>query len=134
MIVYFWSWVNDVENDEDLFETAYKAIEVSRYLERDGSVENSPERFEWLLKRLDDKRFKQEVRMSRSCFFNLVELLRNHPIFLASKRPQRPIEHQLLVALRRFGFFGNGASVGIIARNFAISGNFLYYIFFIITI
>jgi hypothetical protein len=33
------------------------------------------------------------------------------------------VEHQLLVALKRFGTFGNAAAIGCIARHFEISGN-----------
>ena len=38
-----------------------------------------------------------------------------------SHNAQRPVEHQLLVALRRLGTEGNGSSIGRIARYFSIS-------------
>ena len=59
--------------------------------------------------------------MTRDYFHRLVELIRGHSVYKTKKVPQRPVEQQLLVALKQFGCFGNGASVGMLARYFAIS-------------
>lgn len=108
--------------DDDTFEQVYLEVASTRYLERGLGVARPSDRLKWLLSELDDFRFKQEVRMPRERFQQLVQLICRHQIFKASKKPQRPVEHQLLVALRRLGCFGNGASIGMTARYFAISG------------
>jgi hypothetical protein len=106
---------------------AYVQIQSHRYLEQRGHVSLAPDCLDWLLYELDDKRFKQEIRMSKLNFQNLLAHIANHPIFKnKSNHPQRPVEHQLLVGLKRFGIFGNGAGVGMIARFFRISGKYSF--------
>ena len=110
------------DSEDDLLEQVYVQVASSRYLNRGSTIARAPQRLDWLLNELDDYRFKQEVRMTRGCFHQLVELIRRHSIYMTKKAPQRPVELQLLVALKRFGYFGNGASIGMVARHFAISG------------
>ncbi|POV95982.1 hypothetical protein PSTT_15921 [Puccinia striiformis] len=72
--------------------------------------------------RLDDIRFKQEFRMCQESFHQLVSEIRDHPVFQnRSNIPQRPVQDQLMVTLKRMGTYGNGASVGMLARFFRIS-------------
>ena len=62
--------------------------------------------------------------MHRESFEQLAELLKDDAVFytLPKRMQQAPVQYQLAVALTRFGSFGNGASVGKIARMFSISG------------
>jgi len=116
----------ELDNDVDFFDCLillYVAVTSERYLSIRNPVPRAPDRLEWLLHSLDDRRFKQEARMSKNFFRQLVASIEGHIIFQnKSKNPQRPVEHQLLVALKCFGTFGNAASVGAIARSFGISG------------
>jgi hypothetical protein len=100
-----------------------QSILSRRYLAPRERVSRPPNRLDWLLYDLDNRRFKQEVRTTRTHFWQLVQRIQGHFIFHnRSRHPQRPVEHQLLVAMKRFGTFGNGAAVGCIARHFGISG------------
>ena len=104
----------------------YVQVQLQRYLEPRGHVARASDHLDWLLYELDDKRFKQEVRMTRQSFQDLLVPTENHPVFKNnSNNRQRPVHHQLLVTLKRLGCFGNGAAVGIIARAFGLSGNVL---------
>ena len=116
----------ELDNDEDFFDCSillYVAITSERYLTIRNPVPRAPDRLEWLLHSLDDRRFKQEARMSRNFFCQLVASIDGHIVFRKKYRnSQRPIEHQLLVALKGFGTYGNASSIGSIARSFGISG------------
>jgi hypothetical protein len=106
--------------------TNYVQVQLQRYLEPRGHVVRASDRLDWLLYKLDDSRFKQEIRIPRECFQELLMHIENHTIFQNnSNNRQRPVHHQLLVALKRFGCFGNGAAIGNIARVFGLSGNVL---------
>ena len=105
-------------NNRTNFLEAYQQIVSRRYLSNREMVPRAADRLCWLFTVLDDDRFRQEARMSRGFFFQLVNLIENHPIFHNNwKCPQRPVSQQLLVALRRLGQFGNGAAVGLVAQN-----------------
>lgn len=128
-----WEIMHLFEKDDGKDDPTYKALEAAylfiysqRYLLTREGIRRAPNRLDWLLNELDDGRFKQETRMSKENFFQLLALIEKHEIFhTAGRRPQRPVHHQLLVALKRFGCFGNGASVGNIARSFGLSGKTL---------
>lgn len=61
----------------------------------------------------DERRFRQEPRMSKICFWRLVEDIKDNPVFSNQRhRYQDPVHHQLLVTLFRLGKYGNGAGVG----------------------
>ncbi|KNE91078.1 hypothetical protein PSTG_15474 [Puccinia striiformis f. sp. tritici PST-78] len=71
---------------------------------------------------LDDAWFKQEFWMLQGSFHQLVSEMQAHPVFQnQSNIPQRPVRDQLMVTLKRMGTYGNGASVGMLARFFRIS-------------
>lgn len=66
--------------------------------------------------------FKSYVRMTPACFDDLVSTLRDHEVFQNhSNNPQLPIEQQLLIALYRFGHYGNAASTMKVALQFGVS-------------
>ncbi|KAI9913927.1 hypothetical protein PsorP6_006589 [Peronosclerospora sorghi] len=69
------------------------------------------------MKQIDEPRFKQEFSVSKGAFVQID----NHVFHKNSRNPQRPVNEQLMVTLKRFGCFGNGASVGMLARFFRIS-------------
>jgi hypothetical protein len=103
----------------------YLKMQSDRYLDR-SNVRLHPcyDMHGFMLNHMDAISFKQEVRMSKERFLTLVELIRHHQVFSpGNRRPMAPVELQLLVALKRFGSFGNGASIGNIARRFSISGD-----------
>lgn len=95
-----------------------------RYLtDRSSSVPRAPSRFEWCLKDLDEVRFKQTFRMNQESFYRLYDLIKDHEVYLPTGgRPQKDVRLQMMVALERLGMYGNGASVGRVARSAGISG------------
>lgn len=71
---------------------------------------------------LCDARFRQELRMSPPAFGALVDLIAPHPVFTSkSNNHQASVEEQLALFLAKLGRYGNGASVGILARTFGVS-------------
>jgi len=71
---------------------------------------------------LEDQEFRQIARMSKTSFFRLLERFDAHPVFQnGNNHKQTDVWIQLLVALNRFGCYGNGASRGSLARTFGIS-------------
>jgi hypothetical protein len=94
----------------------------NRYLSPRLPVARAPDRQKWLLEELDGFRFKQEVRMAKEAFHKIVEMIKDNAVFHNhSYCRQTPVDHQLLVTLRRFGYSGNGGSIGSVARYFRIS-------------
>ncbi|KAI7946204.1 hypothetical protein MJO29_010731 [Puccinia striiformis f. sp. tritici] len=85
------------------------------------ALQQAPPITEFLLVRLEDRRFKQEFRMTRASFLKLCAHVAHDPVFQNnSNNPQRPITEQMMVTLKRLGCFGNGASVGMLARFFRV--------------
>jgi hypothetical protein len=83
-------------------------------------LERAPDITKYLF-RLDTYCFKQEFRMSLSSFEELLTLIQDHPIFHNnSNATQQPVRDQLMVTLQQMGMFGNGSSIGILARFFRI--------------
>jgi hypothetical protein len=71
---------------------------------------------------LDEARFRQEVRLGPVAFYSLARMLESHDVFKnRSNHAQASVEAQLAVFLAKLGWFGNGASVGILARMFCIA-------------
>ncbi|OQV23002.1 hypothetical protein BV898_03052 [Hypsibius exemplaris] len=96
-------------------------ISSQRYLAPRKAVRKNTFAMEGLFE-LDDKRFRQDIRMSKVAFFSLLHRLQEHPVFQNNSLcPQSPVKLQLAVALYRFGSFGSSASLGKIARHFGIS-------------
>ena len=111
-------WIDDIEEKA----LVLAAVQHKRYLKPRARIEKAPPICEFLLNRLEDKRFKQQFRMPRVYFLKLCNLVSSNSVFHNnSKHPQRPVEEQMMVALKRLGCFGNGASVGMLATFFGIS-------------
>ena len=71
---------------------------------------------------IDEDRFRQEIRMSRSAFDRLLDLIQLHNAYHNnSSHAQYPVQLQLLLTLYRLGCFGNGVSTGKVARRFGVS-------------
>jgi hypothetical protein len=72
-----------------------------------------------MLWRWDDAGFRQEVRMQKSSFVRLVGKLERDSIFQNySRNKQTPCWVQSMIAFSVLGCYGNGNSVGKIARHF----------------
>lgn len=72
-----------------------------------------------MLWRWDPAGFRQEVRMCKHSFVRLVSNLETDPIFLNNSRnPQAPCWVQSMIALSFLGCYGNGNSVGRLARHY----------------
>lgn len=109
----------DAEDDFDLLETlvvSRAVIEGQRYVERPlrylMRAEARAVRVEIVLS-WDERHFGLEARMSKNCFWKLVERIKDNEVFTnQSQRDQDPVHHQLLVTLFRLGKYGNGAAIG----------------------
>jgi hypothetical protein len=62
--------------------------------------------------------FRVYARMYPATFDALCQAIKGHPVFTSAQaqwKPQIPVEEQLLIALQRFGTYGNAASLARIA-------------------
>ncbi len=59
---------------------------------------------------LNDAEFKDKYRMTRSSFWLIVDLIKDHAVFRSKWRRQAPVEHQLMTLLCFLGTEGNGMS------------------------
>eukprot|EP00474_Spongospora_subterranea_P011283 CRZ11741.1 hypothetical protein [Spongospora subterranea] len=70
-----------------------------------------------LLPMLEIDEFKQEMRVSQETFTFILSLIPGHPVFSnESANPQCEVWIQLACALERLGHYGNGSSIGRVAR------------------
>jgi hypothetical protein len=70
-----------------------------------------------LLFRWPSREFKQAVRLDKETFLFVERMIEDDLVFQnQSFNPQKPVRLQLAVTLERLGCYGNGASVGRIAR------------------
>lgn len=103
------------DEEQDLLEVMMYLLpflENQRYICRPPAYNMKAEmrrsRIELLLS-YDDRHFAIEARMSKVCFWRLVELVKDNPVFSnRSYREQDPVHHQLLVTLFRLGCNGSG--------------------------
>lgn len=71
--------------------------------------------------KVKDNEFLNHYRVNRESFADLVELVKDHPVFESTgKRKQAPPEYQLLVLLKYRGTNGNGANAISLANHFGI--------------
>ena len=59
---------------------------------------------------LNDAEFKDKYRMTRSSFWLIVDLIKDHAVFRSKWRRQAPVKHQLMTLLCFLGTEGNGMS------------------------
>ncbi|POW15320.1 hypothetical protein PSTT_02183 [Puccinia striiformis] len=111
---------DDMNEIDDLMIILQAALSHRYYAPR-IALQQAPPITEFLLVRLEDRRFKQEFRMTRASFLKLCARVADDPVFQNnSNNPQRPITEQMMVTLKRLGCFGNGTSVGMLARFFRV--------------
>jgi len=68
-----------------------------------------------------DSEFLKNYRCSRAAFEDIVDLIKDNPVFVSTGRKrQAPVHHQLLVYLKFLGSQGNGASPRNLASFFGI--------------
>lgn len=100
------------------------AVHSCRYLEERIHLAKS-NMFEnyMYIQGLENNRFCQEVRMNYNSFKTLLDLIKTNKMYQPSgTKPQVDIRTQAIVALERLGTYGNGTSVGKVARKAGISG------------
>jgi hypothetical protein len=72
--------LHDEDENDDIW-MVYMLLQCNRYLEPRESVSRAPDRLNWLLFHLDELRFKQEIRVTRGYFQELLTKIERHPIF-----------------------------------------------------
>ncbi|KAI9093486.1 hypothetical protein DFS34DRAFT_666267, partial [Phlyctochytrium arcticum] len=116
---------DSLSEDESLTIEVYRTVLASRTLDPRHPVQKAS--FATLLANLDDIHFKDEMRMTRASFEDLVDLIKDDPVFVSRGiKPQKPVRDQLSVALSRFGQNGTGSRIGRIARLWGICEGFAY--------
>eukprot|EP01035_Chromulina_nebulosa_P002733 gene2733-3722_t len=104
----------------DIMELA-ASIGSHRYLNVSVPI---PKNHEWreLFFAFPDNDFRQMARMDQISFLRLLQKIEDHPVFHnQSLNVQELVWVQLAVALNRLGCYGNGASIGRVARFSGIS-------------
>ena len=78
--------------------------------------------FEKFLMSMDEDRFRQEIQMSRSAFYRLLDLIQFHNAYHNnSSHAQYPVQLQLLLTLYWLGCFENGFRTNKVAPRFSFS-------------
>ncbi|GAV09738.1 hypothetical protein RvY_19226 [Ramazzottius varieornatus] len=117
-----WSDTSSDECDLDILKTRRRFLRRCRYLRKRSLVPKSSHFVDTILSRLNDVRFKEDVRMYTESFVDLADRLAGHRGFRSTiQNPQRPVQLQLMMALYRSGCSGNGVSVGKVGRHFGVS-------------
>lgn len=112
----------DTDDTQDELESLYLGVLSDRYLEARAPVPKDASWLTTVLPEVDDLRFRSLLRVSRVAFGMILAAIADDDVFKnRSPFAQRPIEVQLMVSLRRFGCYGNGASYKSIAHLFGIS-------------
>lgn len=112
---------SDEEDETAQIINAIDTVSSTRYLEHRRPIPKSGAILDLCLKvyrPTRPKQFRKFARMEPEAFDVLVQALENEDIFYNSSSNsfgQIPVERQLLIALIRFGSYGNGASLAKIA-------------------
>ncbi|KAE9003028.1 hypothetical protein PR003_g22996 [Phytophthora rubi] len=82
-----------------------------------------------LVFRLPQREFRQALRVEKAVFVAIATMIASDEVFYsASSNQQRPVHIQLGVTFERLGAYGNGSSVGKLARAYGIgSGTVTLY-------
>lgn len=106
-------------------------VQGRRYLKK--RVQNrvklvTPERRLEVLEQLDDDDFKEEIRMSKSSFYKLIDMIKDHHLYQPKDgKPQRDIRLQVAIVLERLGTNGNGGSHSRLARRCGVGRKFFFF-------
>ncbi|KAI8335035.1 hypothetical protein BC941DRAFT_75135 [Chlamydoabsidia padenii] len=115
----------DAQSRKDLDDSAvaYAIIASSRYLSRRtwGAVRSVIPSYPNLFLENKKHHLKQKIRMTWDGFQKMIDAFKDHEVFDHATQGY-PAQLQFLVAFHHFGCDGNGASVGLIADYFGISG------------
>jgi hypothetical protein len=91
----------------DVLLLIYADIVSTRYLGPRDAIAKRASPFEYIME-LDAKRFRQETRMDKSSFDQIITLINTHEVFANNARHmQAPVHTQLMVFLAKLGRFGN---------------------------
>ena len=118
LIYYSALYDDDGDNNEDIEKLLQLrfGVESYRFLSPSTPIEKTSSLVE-LLWILPDNEFKQELRMEKNTFFHLKSLIEDMSVFKNnSNNKQADVVIQLAVALERLGTYGNGSSIGKVAR------------------
>lgn len=79
-----------------------------------------------LLQGLDDRRVRQEIRMTLDSFHIFHDLIKDHELYTSKEngRPQIDLKIQMVVALSRLGSYGNANYVGRLSVHSGVSGKY----------
>ncbi|PLW49275.1 hypothetical protein PCASD_02694 [Puccinia coronata f. sp. avenae] len=113
IIKSLWKEINEPSSDNSKLKDAMVALIFLKkrcYLKDRVCLPRAPDITTFLFG-LDELQFKQEFCMSQNSFHQLVNEIKDHPIFHNNlSQSQLPVKDQLMVALNQMGSFGNGAS------------------------
>ncbi|KAG0195134.1 hypothetical protein BGX33_004161, partial [Mortierella sp. NVP41] len=78
------------------------ALYTTRYLEPRNRIPFSTDWRLRVLEEYDDKDFATCMRMTKAQFNTLVDLIKDHPVFISTgNKPQLPVREQLKICLYR---------------------------------
>uniref|UniRef100_T1J7F6 DDE Tnp4 domain-containing protein n=1 Tax=Strigamia maritima TaxID=126957 RepID=T1J7F6_STRMM len=114
----------NVEEEDEAF-AAYlertKYLYAKRYLQSRQPIPKS-RHFNGILSEYDDDRFARYSRTSKEMFLELLNLIKDNPVFYQpTGRPQIITDLQLLITLFRLGHSGNAASILEVSSRFGVS-------------
>ena len=128
--VQLLDYVADIDLPDlgESLEVILLAVLSNRYLQPRSRIPKAPLPYEWILHEMDQCEFRQQFRLHRASFDQLLGLVEGHSVFQSprGKCPQAPVAVQLLVALCRFGTMGNGGAVNRIASALSIAGTYMH--------
>jgi hypothetical protein len=119
----------DSDSDEESLAVAQYIVDMghlyaTRYLQEHVPIPKSSAFLNLLLstyKTNHPEIFRSYLRVYPACFDNLVAILAEDSIFHSdSNNFQMPVDHQLAIALYRFGHYGNAASTWKVALQFGV--------------
>jgi hypothetical protein len=116
---------SDSDEDEELMDVMmlYSSINESRYFNgRNPYKATDWSKAIYLLDVATEKVFTSKIRMSRSAFYKIVDIFGDNPVLHSKNGTKKGLAIQFLVALHRFGCYGNGVNVVLTGDYFGVSG------------
>ncbi|OAD70928.1 hypothetical protein PHYBLDRAFT_171005 [Phycomyces blakesleeanus NRRL 1555(-)] len=100
----------------------YQIISSQRYLSARSMIPRALYHIDWLMNKLDNDRFRQELRVNKDSFCAILAMIQGHWVFRSnSSKKQTEPGIQIMVALERLGMYSTSAFIGWIARLMSIS-------------
>lgn len=123
---------DDVFDSEDEFDSIdnfmnatmmFLTVHSSRYINRQPRYKKPDlERALHLLNNARPRHFLSKVRMSKDVFWEVVTKFASSNVFRPAGNRIFPVPVQFLIALHRFGTYGNGVNYKLVADYFGLSG------------